>query len=152
MAVTMKNGVFLRSVCRLLVTASVVPSSPILVTLMKEALSSSGTSVFTRATLRNSLEHTVLDEGHLSASRSGRFTTVETAPGTQWMEYWVGQKALVKRQSDHSRERNHECRTCSPSLYQLNNIVLYTDSEVCKMIPDSSTKVRSVPVQTLTLL
>jgi hypothetical protein len=35
--------VFLRSVHRLLVTASVVPSSPILVTLMKEALSSSET-------------------------------------------------------------------------------------------------------------
>jgi hypothetical protein len=34
---------FLRSVRRLLVTASVVPSSPILVTLMKEALSSSET-------------------------------------------------------------------------------------------------------------
>jgi hypothetical protein len=32
--------VFLRSACRLLVTARVVPSSPILVTLMKEALSS----------------------------------------------------------------------------------------------------------------
>jgi hypothetical protein len=39
----------LRSVCRLLVTASVVPSSPILVTLM-EALRSSETSVLTRAT------------------------------------------------------------------------------------------------------
>jgi hypothetical protein len=35
--------VFLRSVNRLLVTASVVPSSPILVTLMKEALSSTET-------------------------------------------------------------------------------------------------------------
>jgi hypothetical protein len=45
--------VFLRSVCRLLVTASVVPSSPILVTLMKEALSSSETSILTRATRRN---------------------------------------------------------------------------------------------------
>jgi hypothetical protein len=32
---------FLRSVRRLLVTANVVPSSPILVTLMKEALNSS---------------------------------------------------------------------------------------------------------------
>jgi hypothetical protein len=39
--------VFLRSVLRLLVTASVVPSSPIIVTLMKEALSSSETSVLT---------------------------------------------------------------------------------------------------------
>jgi hypothetical protein len=38
--------VFLRSVCRLLVTASVVPSSPILVTLM-EVLSSSEMSVIT---------------------------------------------------------------------------------------------------------
>jgi hypothetical protein len=33
--------VFLRSVRRLLVTSSVAPSSPILVTLMKEALDSS---------------------------------------------------------------------------------------------------------------
>jgi hypothetical protein len=45
--------VFLRSVSQLLVTASVVPSSPILVILMKEALSSSETSVLTRATRRN---------------------------------------------------------------------------------------------------
>jgi hypothetical protein len=42
-----------RCVRRLLVTASVVLSSPILVTLMKEALSSSETSVLTRATRRN---------------------------------------------------------------------------------------------------
>jgi hypothetical protein len=41
------------SVCRLLVTASVVPSSLILVTLMKEALSSSEMSALTRATQRN---------------------------------------------------------------------------------------------------
>jgi hypothetical protein len=43
----------LRSVRRLLVTAS-VPSSPILVTLMKEALSSSETSALARATRRRS--------------------------------------------------------------------------------------------------
>jgi hypothetical protein len=41
------------SLRRLLVTANVVPSSPILVTLMKEALGSSETSVHTRATGRN---------------------------------------------------------------------------------------------------
>jgi hypothetical protein len=49
LAVT-SNLVFPRCVRRLLVTAGVVPSSPILVTLMKEALSSSETSVLTRAT------------------------------------------------------------------------------------------------------
>jgi hypothetical protein len=46
-----------RSVRRLLVAACVVPSSPILVTLMKEA---PGTTALTRATRRNTPEDTIL--------------------------------------------------------------------------------------------
>jgi hypothetical protein len=68
MAVTMKNAVLCGS-CenrrRLLVTAKVVPSSRILVTLMMEALRSSETSVLTRATWRNNTEDGIIFRGHI---------------------------------------------------------------------------------------
>jgi hypothetical protein len=49
---------FFRSVRRLLVTA--VPSSQILITLMNEALSSSETSVLTRATRHDTPEYALV--------------------------------------------------------------------------------------------
>jgi hypothetical protein len=48
-----------RRALRLLVTANVL-SSPVLVTLMTEAIRSSETSVLTSATLRNIREHYIL--------------------------------------------------------------------------------------------
>jgi hypothetical protein len=61
LAVTSNRSRFLR----LLVTASDVPSSPILVTMMKEALSSCETSILKRATRHNIPEDAIL---HLISS------------------------------------------------------------------------------------
>jgi hypothetical protein len=65
-----------RSVRWLLVTASVVPSSPIVVTLMKEALSSLETSVLTRATRHNIPEDAILHIHRLENLKSYKMTLI----------------------------------------------------------------------------
>jgi hypothetical protein len=57
---------------RLLVTANIVPSSPILVTLMVEAPSSSKTLILTRTTRRNIPEDTILHSHRCENLRSSK--------------------------------------------------------------------------------
>jgi hypothetical protein len=63
---------------RLLVRANVLPSSPILVTLMKNVLSSSETSVLTSATRRNIPEDAILHSHRRETLKSYIALTVWT--------------------------------------------------------------------------
>jgi hypothetical protein len=68
MAVAVKNAVFWDVKCRvlrLLVTANVIPSSPIPVTPLTEAIRSSETSILTRSAWRHIPEDGILQKKRL---------------------------------------------------------------------------------------
>jgi hypothetical protein len=74
-----------------------------------------------------------LDGGEWSASRPGRFTPRETAPGTHWIGGWVGPRTVLD--TEMKRKIPSLCRESNPSTQVVQPVAQrYTDSAVTQSV------------------
>jgi hypothetical protein len=67
-----------------------------------------------------------LDGGEMSASRPGRFTPKERAPGTHWIRCWAGPRAVLdavvrRKIPSPRRESNSRTPTVEPETQCYND-------------------------------
>jgi hypothetical protein len=111
---------------RLLVTAKFLPSSPNLVTLMMEALSSSETSVLTRVTPRNIPKYGILH----SVVKTSKFITIIIIQGMYNMPVSGRSTSRLGSPQPHrgtSDKTNHWCGEDVVSML-LRNVTLHLQS------------------------
>jgi hypothetical protein len=112
-----------RTLRRLLVTVNVVPISPILVTLMMEALSSSETSVLTRATARHIREDDILHSHRLENLKSYSINWLCSVAETLCVSCEVQTRFLYPREGLLLSHRSENSKS-SRNLLDLLNFLL----------------------------
>jgi hypothetical protein len=124
-----------RYVSRLLVTANVVPSSPILVTLVMVALSSSETSVLTIATRRNIPKDAIL--------HSNRRENLKCYIATLLLINYVSIVFNCFRANEHQEQRNIKLAKCTIRKTRMSVTVLLSEAAKPGQVQRDRTRVRS---------